>query len=513
MVFNSLAFLLFFPLVAVVYFSLTMRIALQHKALSNTLSQFFLLAASLFFYGYWNPAYLGLIFISITVTWTSGFLMEGRDVRKKRLILAGSLVINLGIIFFFKYYHFAVNTLVRFLVHDKVQFPSFDVLLPVGISFYTFQALGYSIDVYYGRGSAERNFITYALFVTFFPQLVAGPIERTGNLLPQFKVNHEFNYDRVTSGLRLAAWGMFKKVVIADRLAVYVNGVFRNPSVYPAASLALAVFFFAFQIYCDFSGYSDIAIGCARVLGFNLMSNFRQPYFSRSIAEFWRRWHISLSTWLKDYLYIPLGGSRKGEVRRGINLLITFLISGLWHGAAWHFVIWGALHGVFQIIGRSTAPFRNAIGRKVGLVEESRLRKAIQVCFTFTLVCFAWVFFRANTITDAFLITAKLAELPGELAGYARGLSQNGTKATVHTAFQLGADVTNPIKNFIGIKFSMLLIALLVISDGLVRIIPNVDTWIMKKPLVLRWAGYYALIITILLSWNEGSPQFIYFTF
>jgi D-alanyl-lipoteichoic acid acyltransferase DltB (MBOAT superfamily) len=388
-------------------------------------------------------------------------------------------------------------------------------LLPVGISFYTFQALGYSIDAYYGRVRAERNFITYALFVTFFPQLVAGPIERTRNLLPQFKVNHEFDYDRVTSGLRLAAWGMFKKVVIADRLAVYVNVVFGNPSAYPAASLALAVFFFAFQIYCDFSGYSDIAIGCARVLGFNLMSNFRQPYFSRSITEFWRRWHISLSTWLKDYLYIPLGGNRKGEFRRNINLLITFLISGLWHGAAWHFVVWGALHGAFQVIGRSTAPFRNAIGRKVGLVEESPLRKVIQVCITFTLVCFAWVFFRANTITDAFLITAKLAELPVELVGYARGLSQKGITATVHTAFQLGTDVINPIENFIGLKFSALFIALLVISDGLARIIPNVDTWIKKKPLVLRWAGYYALIITILLYWNWGSAssQFIYFTF
>jgi len=515
MVFNSLVFLLFFPIVAIVYFFLNMRIALQHKALSNTLSQFFLLFASLFFYGYWNPAYLGLILISIVVTWTSGLLMEGREIRKKRLILAGSLVINLGILFFFKYYHFAVNTLVRFLVHDKVQFPSFDVLLPVGISFYTFQALGYSIDVYYGRVRAERNFITYALFVTFFPQLVAGPIERTGNLLPQFKVNHKFDYDRVTSGLRLAAWGMFKKVVIADRLAVYVNGVFGNPAVYPVTSLTLAVFFFTFQIYCDFSGYSDIAIGCARVLGFNLMNNFRQPYFSRSITEFWRRWHISLSTWLKDYLYIPLGGNRKGEIRRCINLLITFLISGLWHGAAWHFVIWGFLHGVFQIIRRSAAPFRNAISRKLGLSEESRLRKAIQVCITFTLVCFAWVFFRANSASDAFLITAKLAKLPAELAGYVRGLSQNGIRATVHTAFQLGAEAANPIQNFIGLKFSVLLIALLVISDGLVRIIPNADTWIMKKPLVLRWAGYYALIITILLNWNWGSvsSQFIYFTF
>jgi D-alanyl-lipoteichoic acid acyltransferase DltB (MBOAT superfamily) len=513
MVFNSLAFLLFFPFVVAVYFFLTMYIARRYKAFSNTLSQFFLLAASLFFYGYWNLAYLILILISVAVTWTSGLLMEGRNVRKKRLILAGSLIINLGILFFFKYYHFAIDN-IRFFAQDGIQFPSFDILLPVGISFYTFQALGYSMDVYYGRVKAERNFITYALFVTFFPQLVAGPIERTGNLLPQFKANHEFDYDRVTSGLRLAAWGMFKKVVIADRLAIYVNGVFGNPEVYPATSLALAVFFFAFQIYCDFSGYSDIAIGCARVLGFNLMSNFRQPYFSRSITEFWRRWHISLSTWLKDYLYIPLGGNQKGEIRQKLNLLITFLISGLWHGAAWHFVVWGALHGAYQIIGRSTAPFRNAIGRKVGLSEESVLRKAIQICITFTLVCFAWIFFRANTITDAFLIIAKLTKLPTELAEYAQGLSQNGIIRTLRDAFQMGIDVANPISGFGLTTFalSVVFIAILLINDVLMRKTPE-ETILKQKSLVLRWAGYYALILTILMSWEARSSQFIYFTF
>jgi len=307
---------------------------------------------------------------------------------------------------------------------------------------------------------------------------------------------------------------MFKKVVIADRLAIYVNGVFGNPSVYPAASLALAVFFFAFQIYCDFSGYSDIAIGCAKVLGFNLMNNFRQPYFSSSITEFWRRWHISLSTWLKDYLYIPLGGNRKGEIRRKINLLITFLISGLWHGAAWHFVVWGAFHGVFQIIGRSTASFRNAIGSKIGLPEESRLRKVIKICVTFALICFTWIFFRANTIADAFLITTKLAKLPAELAWYAQGLSQNGIIGTMRDAFQMGIDVANPIQGFglTHLGLSIIFISILIINDLLMRKTPD-ETILRQKPLVLRWAGYYALIFTILLSWNAGSSQFIYFTF
>ena len=512
MVFNSFVFLLFFPLVAVVYFFLTMRIGLHHKALSNTISQFFLLAASFIFYGYWNPAYLVLILISVAVTWASGLLMEGRNIREKRLVLIASLVINLGILFFFKYYGFFAET-AGFLSSGGIQFPSFNVLLPVGISFYTFQALGYSIDVYYGRVQAERNFITYALFVTFFPQLVAGPIERSGNLLPQFKVNYEFDYDRVTSGLRLAAWGMFKKVVIADRLAIYVNGVFGTPEVYNGTSLALAVFFFAFQIYCDFSGYSDIAIGCARVLGFNLITNFRQPYFSRSITEFWRRWHISLSTWLKDYIYIPLGGNRKGEARKHLNLLITFLLSGLWHGAAWHFVVWGALHAIYQIIGRSTEPFRNALGRKVGLPEESRLRKIIQICITFTLACFAWIFFRANTMQDAFLIIAKLAWLPAELAGYVRGFSQSGIIETIRNAFQMGDDVANSINGFGLAEFGLsgIFIAILLIADVLMWKMP--EKILKQKPLVLRWAGYYALLLAILLSWNTGSSQFIYFDF
>ncbi|HCC37131.1 MAG TPA: membrane-bound O-acyltransferase family protein [Treponema sp.] len=514
MIFNSLVFLLFFPVVAAGYFLLTMWFAPRNQTLANILSRILLLAASLIFYGYWNPIYLILIMISVAVTWASGLLMEERKVRTKRLVLTGSLVINLGILFFFKYYNFFVDS-IRFLTRNDLSFPAFNVLLPVGISFYTFQAIGYSEDMFYGKVQAERDFITYALFVTFFPQLVAGPIERTGNLLPQFKVNHQFDYERVTSGLRLAAWGMFKKVVIADRLAIYVNGVFGNPGVYPAAALALATFFFAIQIYCDFSGYSDIAIGCAHVLGFNLMNNFRQPYFSRSITEFWRRWHISLSTWLKDYLYIPLGGNRKGKVRQKINLLITFLISGLWHGAAWNFVVWGAMHGVYQIIGRSTESYREVLCNRMGLGGESRLRKILQVCVTFVLVCFAWIFFRANTLSDAILITTKLAQLPVELAGYARGLPRTGIIGTVRNAFQMGGDVANPIADFGLRKFggSVIFILILLISDRWSMAVPNNGIKIGKKPLALRWVGYYALIMMILLSWNAGSSQFIYFTF
>ena len=511
MIFNSFVFLLFFPLVAIGYFFLTICIGRNNIKVANTLSQFLLLAASLIFYGYWNIAYLVLILTSIIVTWTSGLLMQGRSTGIKRLVLTGSLVINLGILFFFKYYGFFTES-VLFFFRGNVQFPSLNVLLPVGISFYTFQALGYSIDVYYGKVQAEYNFITYALFVTFFPQLVAGPIERTGNLLPQFKVNHAFDYDQVSSGLRLALWGMFKKVVIADSLAVYVDVIFGTPGIYPAGSLALATFFFAFQIYCDFSGYSDIAIGCARVLGFRLMTNFKQPYFSRSISEFWRRWHISLSTWFKDYLYIPLGGNRKGKIRQNVNLIVIFLVSGLWHGAAWNFVVWGGLHGMYQIIGRNTASVRTAIAHSIGLGKESWLKKIMQLCITFVLVYFSWIFFRANSMEDAFLIIGKLVKLPSELV---LNIFQIGLKETVKEAILVGYGVENAISGFDrnNLIVSVFLILILLISDGLSIKIPDLQAKIVQMPLVLRWAGYYSMFFAIAASWNTESPMFIYFTF
>ena len=362
--------------------------------------------------------------------------------------------------------------------------------------------------MYYGRVQAERDLGAYALFVTFFPQLVAGPIERTGSLLPQFKVNHGFDYDRVTSGLKLAAWGMFKKVVIADRLALYVNGVYGGPAVYPATTLALATFFFAFQIYCDFSGYSDIAIGCARVLGFNLMTNFRQPYFATSVTGFWRRWHISLSTWFKDYLYIPLGGSRRGAFRQKVNLLITFLVSGLWHGAAWHFFMWGALHGIFQIAERSLAHSQRPPCRP--LVSLARL------CGTFTLVCFAWIFFRADSTGDAFVIVAKLTNLPAELTLLFRQLPSLGIIGVVRTAFQLGSNVDQAAVNGFGLTnfgISAICIVFLLIHDILARNVPEESFVSARRPLLVRWAMYYVLTFAILLSWNTEASQFIYFTF
>ncbi|GHV80557.1 alginate O-acetyltransferase [Spirochaetia bacterium] len=508
--FNSWQFLVFFPLVAVGYFGIIMGIRRVLPALSNTLSQVFLLGVSLFFYACWNPVYLALILFSVAVTWLSGILMAGTAPENRKIFFIASLALNLGVLFFFKYYNFFAGTVNPLLgtIGTGAGLPGLNVLLPVGISFYTFQALGYSIDVYRGTVAAERNFVSYALFVTFFPQLVAGPIERTGNLLPQFKADHVFDYDRVTSGLKLAAWGMFKKVVIADRLAVYVNGVYGDPAVYPAAALVLATFFFTFQIYCDFSGYSDLAIGTARVLGFNLMTNFRKPYFSKSISEFWRRWHISLSTWLKDYIYIPLGGNRKGAFRQKLNLLITFLLSGLWHGAAWHFVIWGLLHGVYQVIERSIPERINAVFKKVPVV---------QVCVTFLLVCFAWIFFRANTMGDAFLIVRKLGDLPAECAGYLVRIPERGIVNTVRVAFQLGTlaqGIANPVTGFGMTAFglSIITVIILLVGDNWTKAVPGTKR-IMRSPLVLRWAGYCGIMLTILLSWNTASNQFIYFTF
>jgi D-alanyl-lipoteichoic acid acyltransferase DltB (MBOAT superfamily) len=521
--FNSWQFLVFFPVVWVLYLVFAARFR------SGLWTQLLLLSSSLFFYACWNPAYLALILFSVAVTWTAGLLMEGRTQAYRKLILALSLILNLTILFFFKYYNFFAGTVNSLFagIRPGAQgiFPTLNVLLPAGISFYTFQALGYSIDVYRGTIQAERSFVTYALFVTFFPQLVAGPIERAAELLPQFKTAWQFDYHRVTAGLKLAAWGMFKKAVVADRLAIYVNAVYENPGVYPAPALLLATFFFAFQIYCDFSGYSDIAVGTARILGFNLMTNFRAPYFSASIGEFWRRWHISLSTWLKDYVYIPLGGNRKGAFRRNLNLLITFALSGLWHGAAWHFVFWGLLHGLFQIIERSLGGFlKQKHGVSVGLAEANTHNSGaitlrhpaaiLRVAAIFVLVCFAWVFFRAGSLPDAVLILKKFTALPAELAEYARRLPETGLITSVRNAFCLGKEVAIPIANF-GIRacgLSFVFITVLLAVSFWTRRRAGTDM-VKALPPAIRWAGYYALVLAILLGLPAESSQFIYFTF
>lgn len=388
MLFNSLHFLAYFPIVCLIYFLLP----------SIKTRNLFLLVASYYFYMNWEPVYALLLLSSTAITYLAslgiGYFTEQRH---KRLCLTGSIVSNLGILFFFKYYAFTAGNLTALLEYFNlaVSMPNFSFLLPVGISFYIFQALGYSIDVYRGNTAIERNFFTYALFVSFFPQLVAGPIERSGNLLPQFRKMHSFSYENAMKGLRLMLWGYFLKLVLADRCGIYVDAIFNGVQYHNGGSYLLASFIFPFQIYGDFAGYSLTAIGVAKVLGFDLMENFRRPYFSTTVTEFWRRWHISLSTWFRDYLYIPLGGNRVGKIRCYVNIMITFIVSGLWHGANWTFIIWGTLHGTLQCIEKVLGWNR---------VAWKGWNKFIHWSLTFAIVCLAWIFFRANNIGDAFTV-------------------------------------------------------------------------------------------------------------
>ncbi len=400
MVFNSLHFMVFFPLVVLGYF------LLPHKN-----RWVWLLAASFYFYMSWNPKFILLIMTTIIITYFSGIGIEkarksGNNTLKK-LCLVISVSSNLAILFFFKYFDFAINSINKILemANIKLLTPGFDIMLPVGISFYTFQALSYTIDVYKDDNfKVEKNIARYALFVTFFPQLVAGPIERSKNLLSQFYEEHSFDYERVKNGLLLMMWGLFEKIVIADRAAIIVNQVYNNIRDYRGFEVLIATILFAIQVYCDFCGYSDIAIGASKVMGFTLMENFHQPYFATSIKDFWRRWHISLSTWLRDYVYIPLGGSRCSRLKKYRNIMITFLISGLWHGANWTYVIWGGIHGIYQIVGDLLTPVKEKIVNFLHVDKTSFSHKLFQMITTFVLVDCAWIFFRAKNIKEAIVV-------------------------------------------------------------------------------------------------------------
>ncbi len=400
MLFNSLEFALFFPVVATLYF------VVPHKFQTPLL-----LVSSCIFYMAFVPVYILILAVTIVVDYVAAIYMERAVGPARKRLLVLSVVATCLILFAFKYFYFFTDNLIgaASLFGWEVPRPVFDIILPIGLSFHTFQSLSYVIEVYLGRQKAERNFGTYATYVMFFPQLVAGPIERPQNLLHQFYERHEFDYDRVVSGLKRMAWGLFKKVVIADRLALYVNDVFADPQAHNGLQLTIATVFFAYQIYCDFSGYSDIAIGSARVLGFKLSENFAEPYQSRSISEFWRRWHMSLSTWFRDYVYIPMGGSRFGEGRHVASLIVTFGISGLWHGANWTYVFWGLLNAAYLIAGSRTKGARNRLFGAVGLDETTWPRQIIMWASTFALTCIGWVVFRAETMADAWYIVTHLA--------------------------------------------------------------------------------------------------------
>ncbi len=450
-----------------------------------------LLAASYYFYMCWKMEYILLIFAATLINYLCGLRMgqasdKGR--RKKYLVL--SLATSLGMLFAFKYLNFLNESVKQAFSRFNLVYhvPMLKLLLPVGISFYTFQALSYTIDVYRGRKESERHIGIFALYIAFFPQLVAGPIERSTNLLPQFRQRGNLDYQNLREGLLLVLWGMFKKVVIADRLALYVDQVYNNASGYQGLPLIVATYFFAFQIYCDFSGYSDIAIGTAKTMGYDLMTNFERPYFAKSISEFWRRWHISLSTWFRDYLYIPIGGSRCSRARWCLNVLIVFIVSGLWHGANWTFVIWGSLHGIWQIVSILTEKLRASLIERLGI--NDLCLKIIRVFITFHLVCFGWILFRANNLADAAYIISHI---------FASILHLHGT------------GVFDPIGRS-WFMFSVLSIFALLLVQLLQRSKPGMQ-FLNAKSVAIRWFCYYSIIFAIILFGVTGKSQFIYFQF
>ena len=469
MLFNSISFLFFFPIVCIVYF----MIPANQLRLRNVM----LLLASYYFYMNWEPTYALLLLTSTLITYLAALGIEYfRTVRYRKLCLVSSLVLNLSILFLFKYYNFLAQNVEALLCRGGlgIDIPEFQLLLPVGISFYTFQALGYSIDDYRGTTKAEHNFATYALFVSFFPQLVAGPIERSNNLLPQFKHKHTFDYNEAMIGLRMMVWGYFLKLVLADRCGIYVDSIFNNIDKHNGGSFLLASLLFPFQIYGDFAGYSLIAIGAARIMGFKLMENFRRPYFACSIGEFWHRWHISLSTWFKDYVYIPLGGNRVPRLRQYFNLLVTFIVSGIWHGANWTFLCWGSLHGVLLCIEKAFG-----IGRQ----EYTGLRRVWHWAMTFTLVCLAWILFRANTLQDAVIV----------ISGIFTKLGMPHADTKTFMALFLGFIILVAKETFDEYKWKVR------VSDSI--------HWILEHV-------YVAIMIALIILFGIlGGDQFIYFQF
>lgn len=494
MLFNSIDFLIFFPIVTTLYF------VFPHK-----IRNYWLLAASYFFYMCWNPKYILLLMTSTFITYLSGIVMErikqsdreeDKKVKLKNWTVAASFVLNISMLFYFKYINFALDVMTDVLgiFHISVNVPTFDVILPVGISFYIFQALSYTMDVYRDEIYAEKNIFRYALFVSFFPQLVAGPIERSKNLLKQLAKPNDFDYNNARTGLLMMLWGYFIKVVMADRLAVLVDTVYNDVSAYHGMELVVANLFFTIQIYCDFMGYSIIAKGAAKYLGYNLMSNFEMPYFSTSIKEFWRRWHISLSSWLRDYLYIPLGGNRKGTTRKYFNLLLTFFVSGLWHGANITFVVWGMFHGICQVIEDVFRMIFGKISDRIKNQAVARAWKGVNIFKTFILAAIGWVFFRASNISQAIQVLKASVKLDNVSAVLTGGI------------YNLGIDKMGLI--MLGIAVLLLFVVSIMRENGV-----NPIEWISSKHFVVRYAIYWLIVVLIIFSLDLTGKEFIYFQF
>lgn len=475
MLFNSFEFLLYFPIVTILYFLLPFKFR-----------WLLLLLASCFFYMFFIPKYILILFFTIIIDYFAGIMLEKiKDKRQKKGFLILSLIANIGILVFFKYYNFLNESITYVLnaFHAGNPIPVLNIILPIGLSFHTFQAMSYTIEVYRGNQKAEKHFGIYALYVMYFPQLVAGPIERPQNVLWQFHKKHNLDYERIRTGLMQMLWGLFKKVVIADRLALFVNAVYADPTSYQGFPLIWATIFFGFQIYCDFSGYSDIALGASKVLGIELMQNFRMPFLAKSIKGFWSRWHISLSSWFRDYLYIPLGGNRVSKLRWYFNVFFVFLISGLWHGANWTFIIWGALHGIYLIFGLLLEP-----AEKKYFNSHNLLVTFIKRLVVFLLVTIGWAFFRANNLNDSFYILSNFYKLDMK---YLFGVASSST-----------------FNNMLSIG----LIGILILSDFYFEYAEKNNTIILKSNF-LRYLVAFVLLILIYTLGVFENASFIYFQF
>jgi D-alanyl-lipoteichoic acid acyltransferase DltB (MBOAT superfamily) len=485
MLFNSIDFAIFLPIVFAIYWI----IGSERRKFQN----FFLLIASYVFYGWWNQKFLILIFLSTLVDYfvAKGIENNHDNKKKQKVFITSSLIFNLGMLGFFKYFNFFAENFVQaftlFGIH--LNQPTLEIILPVGISFYTFQTLSYSIDVCKGKLPACKDFISFAAYVSFFPQLVAGPIERATNLVPQFLNKRTFDYYLAVDGMKQILWGLFKKIVIADSCAKLVNPFFENYSTYPGADLIICSVLFAFQIYCDFSGYSDIAIGTARLFGFNLMRNFSFPYFSRDVAEFWRRWHISLTTWFRDYIYIPLGGSRRGLAIVIRNTFIIYLVSGFWHGARWTFIFWGLLNALYFL----PLLIRKKNRKHLDIVASDRkfpnFKELLSMLTTFALITFAWIFFRATSMEEA-------------------------VKVIYHCLKDLIQHPASILLLFRELYLPQIILLTIFITIEWFgrRNQYAIQSFLVNNNVALRWSMYYAIIIAIILSFGE-KQDFIYFQF
>lgn len=474
MSFISISFAILF-LILVILYHLTARVAKNPVLIQNIL----LLAASLVFYAFADLRFLPFLFYIIIVSYIAGRLC------KNKTIFILFLIADIAPLFAIKYCPLILHT---------------HWIFPLGISFFTFQSVSYIVDTYTKKILSEKNFLNVALFISFFPVISSGPIQRAGNLIPQFQNVRTFDYNNATDGMKLFAWGMFKKLCIADRIAVYVNYVYGNVNDSYGLAILLATILYSFQIYCDFSGYSDMAIGIARYLGFDVGKNFDHPYLSKSVGEFWRRWHISLSSWLRDYVYIPLGGSRVALPRIYLNILITFLVSGVWHGSTWNFVIWGLLHGIFQCIGRATKSFW----------EKIKVPSFIRIFITFCLVTFAWIFFRSDNLQEAGIVISKIAQVPQNISQFFVIKGNLGIKEAIRALFALNDDNFGGFSGMIKLLF---LLCILIFCELTTQKLEGI-TLVKSRSFLIRWILYILFVYILLFSINLSfNTEFLYFAF